>query len=88
MFPENLIASFYKNYQGLPFEKDNQQVLCTRVCAHAAYGVVLFAFTLTLGAILWMKSIQHQFFSTMYGVYYFAGSVWLTISLLGSQLAC
>lgn len=81
MFPEHLIASFYKNFQGLPFEKDNQQVLCTRMMRiHAAYGVVLFAFTLTLGAILWMKSIQHQFFSTMYGVYYFAGSVWLTIS--------
>ena len=81
MFPENLMAGFYKNFQGLPFEKENQQVLCTRMMRiHSAYGIVVFAFTLTLGAILWMKSIQHQFFSTMYGVYYFAGSVWLTIS--------
>ncbi|MCC6233994.1 MAG: hypothetical protein IT580_15220 [Verrucomicrobiales bacterium] len=45
----------------------------------AALGIFLFAVTLTLGAILWMKSLQWQWFSTMYGVYYFAGSVWLTV---------
>lgn len=45
----------------------------------AALGIFLFAITLTLGAILWMKSLQWQWFSTMYGVYYFAGSVWLTV---------
>ncbi len=46
---------------------------------YAAVGVFLFAFTLTLAAIMWMKALQHEWFSTMYGVYYFAGSVWLTI---------
>ncbi|MEO7299826.1 MAG: hypothetical protein ABI042_14760 [Verrucomicrobiota bacterium] len=46
---------------------------------YAAWGVFAFAFTLTMAAIFWMKSLQHQFFSTMYGVYYFAGSVWLTL---------
>ena len=45
----------------------------------AALGIFLFGFSLTLGAILWMKSLQWQWFSTMYGVYYFAGSVWLTV---------
>jgi hypothetical protein len=46
----------------------------------AAGGVFLFAITLTLAAIDWMKSLQHQWFSTMYGVYYFAGSVWVTVA--------
>jgi hypothetical protein len=27
-----------------------------------------------------MKALQHQWFSTMYGVYYFAGSVWTTLA--------
>ncbi len=81
MFPEHLIVGFYKKAQQLPFEQDQQQVMCTRMMRiHSAYGILLFAFTLTLGAILWMKSIQHQFFSTMYGVYYFAGSLWMSIS--------
>ncbi len=54
-------------------------------CTHrmrflAALGIFVFAFSLTLGAILWMKSLQWQWFSTMYGVYYFAGSVWLALA--------
>ena len=47
---------------------------------HACWGVWLFAITLTLAAVMWMKALQHQWFSTMYGVYYFAGSVWLTLA--------
>ena len=47
---------------------------------HSAYGVYLFGFSLTLAAIMWMKALEHQWFSTMYGVYYFAGSVWLTVA--------
>jgi hypothetical protein len=82
LFLEHPMAGFYRNFQDLPFEKDNQQVMCTRMMRiHAGYGVLLFALTLTTGAIFWVKSIQHQFFSTMYGVYYFAGSVWMTISI-------
>jgi hypothetical protein len=46
----------------------------------ASIGIFLFALTLTLGAIMWMKALQHQWFSTMYGVYYFAGSVWTTLA--------
>jgi len=42
-------------------------------------GIFLFAMTLTLAAIMWMKALQYQWFSTMYGVYYFAGSVWATL---------
>ena len=53
---------------------------CTRAMRfHSAWGIFAFALSLTMAAIFWMKSLQHQFFSTMYGVYYFAGSVWLTL---------
>jgi hypothetical protein len=54
--------------------------LCTyRMRRYAAIGVFLFALTLTLAAVLWMKGLMYQWFSTMYGVYYFAASVWLTV---------
>jgi len=46
---------------------------------YAAGGIFIFALSLTLGAIMWMKSLEHQWFSTMYGVYYFAASVWVTL---------
>lgn len=54
-------------------------------CTHrmrklAAGGIYIFAFSLTFAAIFWMKSLEHQWFSTMYGVYYFAASVWTTLA--------
>ncbi|MFO1488212.1 MAG: hypothetical protein U1F65_07030 [Verrucomicrobiota bacterium] len=49
---------------------------------YACWGIFAFAITLTLAVIMWMKALQHEFFSTMYGVYYFAGSVWMTLGLV------
>jgi hypothetical protein len=46
----------------------------------ASFGVVLFALSLTMGAIMWIKALHHQWFSTMFGVWYFAGSTWLTLA--------
>jgi len=43
-------------------------------------GVVLYALTVTIAAIMWMKALMYEWFSTMYGVYYFAGSVWVTLA--------
>ena len=54
---------------------------CTHRMRKFAYvGIFLFAFLTTLGVIMWMKGLQHQWFSTMYGVCYFAGSVWTTLA--------
>lgn len=51
-----------------------------RMRFYSGIGVVLYALTLTLGAIMWMKSLQYQWFSTMYGVYYFAGGVFTMLA--------
>jgi hypothetical protein len=51
-----------------------------RMRFYSAIGIFLFALTLTLAAILWIKALQYQWFSTMYGVYYFAGSVWVALA--------
>lgn len=56
---------------------------CTRsMRRYSAAGVFLFAITTTAAAIMWMKALQHEWFSTMYGVYYFAGSTWTTIATI------
>jgi hypothetical protein len=55
--------------------------LCTyRMRVLSCAGIVLYALTVTVAAIFWMKSLMHEWFSTMYGVYYFAGSVWMTLA--------
>jgi hypothetical protein len=41
----------------------------------APVGILLFALTSTFAAIDWMMSLQPEWYSTMIGVYYFAGSV-------------
>jgi hypothetical protein len=46
---------------------------------YSSWGIWVYAFSLTLASIMWMKGLQHQWFSTMYGVQYFAGSVWVTL---------
>lgn len=62
-------------------QDETGSALCTfRLRVWSAVGIFFFAITLTLAAIMWMKALQHQWFSTMYGVYYFAGSVWMTIA--------
>jgi hypothetical protein len=38
----------------------------------SAFGIPLTALALTFAAIFWMKSLEYHWFSTMYGVYYFA----------------
>jgi hypothetical protein len=53
-----------------------------RMRFYSYWGIFAFAVTLTLGVIMWMKAMQHEWFSTMYGVYYFAGSVWMTLGLV------
>jgi hypothetical protein len=51
-----------------------------RMRLYSGTGIFVFALTLTIAAVMWMKGLQHQWFSTMYGVYYFAGSAWLALA--------
>lgn len=41
----------------------------------AAFGLALGAITLTLAAIYWIKSLEYHWFSTMFGVWFFANCV-------------
>ncbi len=50
--------------------------------SYSYWGIFAFAVTLTLAVVMWMKGMQHEWFSTMYGVYYFAGSVWMTLGMV------
>lgn len=45
----------------------------------ACSGIWVFAITVTLAIIMWVKALHVEFFSTMYGVQYFAGTAWVSI---------
>ena len=76
------ILSFRLRGSSVAQDSNGAAIYTLRNRVNAAWGIIAFAFTLTMGAILWMKSLEHQWFSTMYGVYYFAGSVWTTLATL------
>lgn len=46
----------------------------------ACSGIWVFAITVTLAIIMWVKMLQIEFFSTMFGVQYFAGTTWVSIA--------
>ena len=73
------ILSTRLRYWSLWQDRTGEAKATYRMRTYSAVGIFLFAITLTLGAIMWMKALQYQWFSTMYGVYYFAGSVWMTL---------
>lgn len=73
-----LIAHTFRKWS-IAQDKDGLAIWTRKARVLAAVGIFYFAFTLTLGCFYLMKSLQHQFFSTMYGVYYFAGSVWTAL---------
>jgi hypothetical protein len=57
--------------------------ICTfKMRKWAAGGIFVFAITLTLAVIMWVKALEHEWFSTMYGVYYFGESVWTTLATI------
>ncbi|MDP1579272.1 MAG: hypothetical protein Q8M02_03275 [Candidatus Didemnitutus sp.] len=47
----------------------------------SAAGIPLTAITLSLCIILWVKSMEYHWFSTMYGVWFFAGCIRAALSL-------
>jgi hypothetical protein len=61
-------------------DKDGDPRWTFKMRRYACFGIVTFALSVTMAVIMWIKSLQHQWFSTMYGVYFFAGSVWTTLA--------
>lgn len=46
----------------------------------SAFGIIAVALSTTFAAIDWFKAIEHHWFSTMYGVWYFACSMRLALA--------
>ncbi len=75
-----IFFSYALRAQSLAQDKDGSASHTKKMRVLASFGVVCFALSLTMGAIMWIKALQHQWFSTMFGVWYFAGSAWLTLA--------
>lgn len=61
-------------------DKTGDQKLTTRNIRLSAVFMPVFAITLTFASIDWMMSLEPHWFSTMYGVYYFSGTILAAIA--------
>ncbi|MCK9425766.1 MAG: quinol:cytochrome C oxidoreductase [Ignavibacteriaceae bacterium] len=64
---------FVRNSRKQDVTKD--QLLTKKNIKLSAIFIPLFAITITISAIDWMMSLEPHWFSTIFGVYFFAGSV-------------
>lgn len=74
------ILSSGLRYWSLRQDQTGEARATYRMRFFSGIGIVLYAISVTLAAILWVSALQYQWYSTMYGVYYFAGSVWVTLA--------
>ena len=63
-------------------DKDGDLRHCTVCYRLSAAGAPLVSLLLTFGAIYWFKSLEYHWFSTMYGVWYFAASIWASLAVV------
>lgn len=70
-------------------ERDRLVHLIRKVCAG---GIFLYGVTLSFGAVDWLMSLQPHWYSTIFGVYYFAASIlaffaFVTLMTMAAQAA-
>lgn len=53
----------------------------------SSWGMILFALSTAFAAFDWLMSIDYGFFSTMWGVYYFAGAAYSSVAVVAIILA-
>ena len=71
---------FTKNSRNQDITKD--QSLTKRNIVMSAIFIPLFAISVTVAAVDWMMSLEPHWFSTVFGVYFFSGSVWGSLAAL------
>jgi hypothetical protein len=58
------------------------QLLTKKNITFSGIFIPVFAITLTITAIDWMMSLEPHWFSTIFGVYYFAGTAWSALAAI------
>jgi len=65
----------YFSGQSQKQDQTGDEQITRRLQALAAPGIIIFALTVTMASVDWMMSLDPEWYSTMFGVYYFAGAL-------------
>ena len=74
------LLSALLSYWSLKQDRTGEAICTHKMRFHSGWGIVFFALTLTFSAVLWVKALQYQWFSAIYGVYFFGSSVWIALA--------
>ncbi|MGD9765305.1 MAG: quinol:cytochrome C oxidoreductase [Candidatus Binatia bacterium] len=80
------LAVYFSRQSQLQDETGDERIT-RRLQAVAAPGLILFALTVTFAAIDWIMSLEPEWYSTIFGVYYFTGSVLASFAFLVLAIA-
>jgi hypothetical protein len=65
----------YFSGQSQKQDQTGDERISRRLQAVAAPGIIVFSLTLTMASVDWLMALDPEWYSTMFGVYYFAGSL-------------
>jgi hypothetical protein len=65
----------YFSAQSQKQDQSGDERITRRLQAVAAPGIIVFSLTVTMASVDWIMSLDPEWYSTMFGVYYFAGSL-------------
>jgi hypothetical protein len=74
------LLSSHLRYWSLKQDETGDALCTQRMRFHSGWGMVAFALTLTFSGVLWMQAVQYQWFSAIYGVYFFASCAWAALA--------
>jgi hypothetical protein len=68
------LATYFSG-QSQKQDQSGDERITRRLQAVAAPGIIVFSLTVTMASVDWIMSLDPEWYSTMFGVYYFAGSL-------------
>lgn len=81
-----LLILFYVIFTKSSIKQDSlgasDQTISKRNIKFSAAFMMFFAFAITIVAVDYLMSLEPHWFSTIFGVYYFAGSFWVSIAVI------
>ncbi|MDO8548686.1 MAG: quinol:cytochrome C oxidoreductase [Ignavibacteria bacterium] len=73
---------FFLTKNSLKQDTTKDQRLTKKNIVLSGIFIPVFAITITVAAVDWLMSLEPHWFSTIFGVYFFSGSVWASLAAL------
>ncbi|MEK6701403.1 MAG: hypothetical protein AABZ53_04005, partial [Planctomycetota bacterium] len=77
----SMLTSFSRKY-----DETGDNAAAARVRWRCAPAMILFAFSTAFAAFDWLMGLDYSFFSTMWGVYYFSGCAFVSVTVVSMIL--